>query len=112
MKILLFARDPGGANTIMPLIRPLKAQNYEVLLCGKDIAIKKFESRNLECIDFDNILNEVTKENIEKFVELINPDLVITATSAEDKTEKTIWSICKKRYSFVCNFRSMDQLWY
>lgn len=37
-KILLFSRDPGGANTIVPLVSEL-SKKYSVMLFGKDKAL-------------------------------------------------------------------------
>ena len=47
-RILLFARDPGGANAIAPLVDKLKLRGYEPLLYGKDAALKQYRGNGLE----------------------------------------------------------------
>ena len=42
MKVLLFARDPGGANAVVPLAPILAERGHEVFLYGKDAALKQY----------------------------------------------------------------------
>ena len=42
MKVLLFARDPGGANAVVPLAPILAERGHQVLLYGKDAALKQY----------------------------------------------------------------------
>lgn len=90
-KILLFSRDPGGSNAIIPLIPALKKYNYEVILFGKDVALTKYKQSNLEGKNILDFIKEVTPESIRIFIKEINPDIIITGTSADDFCEKYIW---------------------
>lgn len=69
-KILFFAHDPGGINAITPLIEPLKNEGFEVISYFKILP--------------KNILHD------------FKPDIIITGTSANDKTEKRLWQEAKE----------------
>lgn len=93
-KIILLACDPGGANTVAPLLEPLCLAGYNVTLFGKDSALMRYKvigkegqnlSLSLEKFDFEDVLN---------FIKSQKPDLVITGTSSEDFTEKYTWQAC------------------
>jgi hypothetical protein len=106
-KILLFSRDPGGANTIIPLVEPLKERRYSVKLYGKDVALNKYKEYGLKGIDINNIIPTINPEGVLKFIENENPDFVITGTSADDYTEKYIWNATEKLNIF--SFAILDQ---
>src|SRR5574344_942831 len=80
MKIMFYAHDPGGSYAISPLIMPLKGK-HEVFVFGNDSGLK--------------ILNEA-QEFEWSLIKTINPDLIITGTSANDFTEKYIWKEAKR----------------
>lgn len=90
-RILVFSRDPGGANTVIPLIQALKNKNYEVLLYGKDIALKKYSECNLTGKDITNKIKIINENNIFNFISELSPDFIITGTSGDDFTERFIW---------------------
>lgn len=95
-KLLLFSRDPGGANTIIPLVEPLSKMGYNVSLFGKDMALTKYAEYRLS---YDNIIekiNEVSLNNIKSFLEKNKPDCIISGTSADDFTEKYIWKAARE----------------
>ena len=46
-KILLFSHDPGGSNTIIPLVSKLRGNGFDVSLFGKGPALSKYEYFNL-----------------------------------------------------------------
>lgn len=89
-KILLFSRDPGGANTIIPLYKSLTQKGYDVLLYGKDFAFKKYKEAGLEGKHICEL------QDLKNFLLELSPDLVITGTSADDYTEKYIWQSCEE----------------
>ncbi len=95
-KIILFSRDPGGANCIIPLCQPLKDLNCNVSLYGKDIALKKYAEYGLDGIDILNHIKNIELDEIEMFINKEKPDLIITGTSADDMTEKYLWKVCEK----------------
>ena len=77
-KILIYAHDPGGANTINPLIEPLKNSGHNLFIYGDGAALNIFP----EVVKFDGDTDELIKE--------IQPDFVITGTSAACMTEKKL----------------------
>lgn len=89
-KILLFSRDPGGANAIIPLVLKLKERN-KVFLYGKDVALQRYQTHNLKAKNIMDFCQEITIEEIEHFLEELQPDLIVTGTSADDNTEKYLW---------------------
>ncbi len=91
-RILLFSRDPGGANAIIPLVKKLQ-QKYQVLLYGKDYAIEKYNQNKVPYIDITEVCNVDTEEGVRFFLEKTRPDFIITGTSADDYTEKYMWKI-------------------
>ena len=106
-KILLFSRDPGGANTITPLVNPLKAKGYQVRLFGKDAALIRYEKAGLAGLDITRSIPNITLDAIDSFIQLEAPDFIITGTSADDFTEKFIWKVSTTR-NIPC-FAILDQ---
>lgn len=94
-KFLFFACDPGGANTIIPLIKPLAKQG-KILLFGRGVALKRYQANGLKGRDIDKYLNETNPETIAKFLQAQSPDVIITGTSANDMTEKYLWRASQK----------------
>ncbi len=94
-QVLLFSRDPGGANTIVPVISALQKENMEVLLWGKDMALEKYSQAGFVGNDIEKVSNTLTIESIKGFLQAIHPDFILTGTSAEDKTENLIWLAAK-----------------
>lgn len=105
-KILLCARDPGGANTIIPLVEKL-SQKYEVLLYGKDTALEKYKQYQLEGMDIVKEVKDIEKEEISRFLQVKKVDFIITGTSADDNTEKFLWNEGKKLG--IPSFAILDQ---
>ncbi len=90
-KVLLFSRDPGGANTIIPLYHPLIANGYDVSLWGKDISLDKYVCAGLKGQDIMSRLASIDVPSVREFLLLESPDIIVTGTSAEDPCEKFIW---------------------
>ncbi len=90
-KVLLFSRDPGGANTIIPLVKPLREKGYNAMLYGKDVALNRYADAGLPSSDIISEVNHVSPDAIENFLRTVHPDVVITGTSADDFTEKYLW---------------------
>jgi len=89
--ILLFSRDPGGANTIIPLIRPLQEKGCKVNLYGKDVALEKYCQAGFEGTDINGSIPSISADTLRSFLEIEAPDMVVTGTSADDFTEKCLW---------------------
>lgn len=94
-RILILSRDPGGANTVIPLVKPLVEMGHTVRLYGKDVALLKYWQAGLEGMDIGTVLqNGVSPESLRSFLKDEAPDIVITGTSADDFTEKYCWNAC------------------
>jgi hypothetical protein len=90
-RILLFSRDPGGANVIIPLVRPLRARGHETVLIGKDTALKNYKDSGLKGINIHDRIRVVSQESITELLASERPDLIATATSADDFSERFFW---------------------
>lgn len=90
-RILLFSHDPGGANTVIPLVRPLNRKGFQVRLVGKGPALERYAIAGLDAEPITNHLKEFTTKSISSFLAQEKPEFIITGTSAEDDTEKLIW---------------------
>lgn len=106
-KVLLFSRDPGGANTITPLVRPLKEKGYEIRLFGKDIANEKYSNAGLSSLNIGDFVKTIDSKSIEEFLINEKPDFIITGTSSDDFTEKYIWKAAEKLN--IASFAILDQ---
>ena len=106
-RIFVFSHDPGGANTIVPLVPALKERGYDVLLYGKNFALKKYADAALEASDLSNELPESTVENVHELIQRKKPDAIITATSAIDSTEKYLWLAAERQG--IPSFAILDQ---
>jgi len=106
-KVLLFSRDPGGANTIIPLVQPLEEKGYEISLFGKDIAMGKYAESGLKAFNIMDFVQDVELSSVEKFLADEKPDFIITGTSADDFTEKFIWKSAEKLN--IPSFAIIDQ---
>jgi UDP-N-acetylglucosamine 2-epimerase len=89
-KILFFACDPGGANAIIPLLKPLARQG-KILIFGKGAALKKYQANGLRGGDIDKYLNPINTATVLRFLQKQSPAIIVTGTSANDMTEKYLW---------------------
>lgn len=89
--VLLFARDPGGANAIIPLIEPLLARGLHVELFGKGVALDRYRQAGYEGSDITGLIPVLSPKAVRAFLEKKMPNIVITGTSADDFTEKFLW---------------------
>ena len=90
-RILLFARDPGGANAIAPLVDKLKLSGYEPLLYGKDAALKQYRTNGLEGQDLSREAPVMGIAEYTAFLRRKSPDFMITGTGSDDFAEKFLW---------------------
>lgn len=105
--VLLFSRDPGGANTIIPLYQPLIDKGYNVKLFGKDSALKKYADFKLPAINIEDSVSGTDIRAIETFIKAEKPDFIITGTSGDDFTERYIWKSADS--SGIPSFAILDQ---
>ncbi len=90
--ILLLARDPGGANTIFPLVEPLRAKGYKIKLFGKDTALEIYEKFGFYAEDIVEYMETLDIRHCKDFLRLQEPDFIITGTSGDDFTERYMWA--------------------
>ncbi|MGE5396041.1 MAG: hypothetical protein ACM3MK_00745 [Chitinophagales bacterium] len=106
-RLLMFARDPGGANVIFPLADAFSNRGYEVVLRGKDIALNRFRAQGLGGSDLASVPDDINLDNITSWIKQARPQAVITGTSADDPTEKYIWKACM--HLGIPSFAVLDQ---
>lgn len=94
-KILLFSRDPAGANIIVSMY-PILKQEYDIYLYGKDTALHVYDKYQLTHSNIDKLVTSFTPENIYNFLSSQQFDGLVTSTSAEDFTERLLWQAAKK----------------
>lgn len=95
-KILLFARDPGGANAISPLDSKLRARGYEVLLYGKDAALAQYRNSGLTGRDLALEAPVVSVDAYRSFLQSVQPDFILTGTGSDDFAEKFFWQAAEQ----------------
>jgi hypothetical protein len=105
--MLMFSRDPGGTNAIMPLIAPLRAFGNELSVYGKDAALSIYRKQNIDCSDICSTIPSGTQEETDEFVRKTRPNLIVTGTSSEDFTERHLWKAAKK--AGITSFAVLDQ---
>jgi hypothetical protein len=106
-RILIFSRDPGGANAVIPLVQPLRQEGYDVVLYGKDSALAKYREHAVGGLDIKEELEEISVETLKRFVSRKQPRLIITGTSADDATEKHLWRVAE--LLGISSFAILDQ---
>lgn len=90
-RVLLFARDPGGANAVAPLAEKLRLRGHEPLLYGKDAALKQYRNAGLDGLDLNQEAPVMGVAEYEEFLRRIAPDFMITGTGSDDFAEKYLW---------------------
>lgn len=88
--ILFFARDPGGANAILPVYKKAE-KKYHTVAYAKQYAAKRLEDAGIPVRDIEMECKSESFENVKSFLKKQNPDLVITGTSLDDFTERYLW---------------------
>lgn len=96
-KILLFARDPGGCNSISPLFNFLTNKEFSVLLYAKDFALSWMQTNfSLKPQDLAAEIQNFSSLEVESWIKNLNPTFVLTGTSFGDLSERLIWKACRK----------------
>jgi len=94
-KIIFTAQDPGGFNSIFPVIKKLENKrniNFKVLLANESRKIAKDNRINfIDCV-------KLTDNEIQKILINFNPVLIVMATSTGLSLEKkiTLWAKTNK----------------
>ncbi|MCI8449492.1 MAG: hypothetical protein HFH30_14140 [Eubacterium sp.] len=105
--ILFFARDPAGANVILPVYNRLK-NKYSTQVFAKDYAWKRL-SKELghKAGNISDEYKNGTYEEILLFLQERDIDLVVTATSLDDYTERYLWKAAERLH--IKAFAILDQ---
>lgn len=94
-KALLFARDPGGANVILPIYEKLKTK-YEISLYAKEFAINTLQAYELPVKNLEEEWDLKSLEDAAAFLQAIKPEVLITGTSLDDFTERYLWKAAER----------------
>ena len=89
-KILFFARDPGGANCIIPVIQKCKGR-YDIIVYAKDVAYQRIREAGIYVCRFDEHMRKEGVCDCHSFLEEVAPDILVTGTSVDDYTERLLW---------------------
>ena len=107
IKILFFARDPGGVNVILPVYKKCQGR-FETLLYAKDFALKKIMSQG--DIPVKDIARECGCGNYSEVLDFLaktSPDFIVTGTSLDDFTERYLWKASEELH--IKSFAILDQ---
>lgn len=105
-KLLLFARDPGGANVIAPIYEKIK-DKYEVLVYAKDFAWKRFADAKIPAGNIKEECGAQSSADISGFLKRHKPDMLVTGTSLDDFTERYLWRAAAEQQ--IKSFAILDQ---
>lgn len=93
--ILFFSCEPGGAETLVPVIRLLQARGiYDVTVLGYGFGLDCFNQHGIFCTEIEKI-----REDDAGIVSMYMPDLIITSATSlptRDMSEKLLWQHAKK----------------
>lgn len=102
-KILFFARDPAGANVVIPLIKKTMGYDeYSIEVYAKDFAVERIEKENIVVTDLGDVIKNITEQEVFSFLKMVSPDIVITGTSLNDYTERYIWKSSQMLGIYSC----------
>lgn len=104
--VLLFARDPGGTNVILPLYEKMKVK-YQVCVYAKDFAVKRFQNAGVPVRDLGEECGKGSFIEIKSFLKRVKPQILITGTSLDDFTERYFWKASKELH--IKSFAILDQ---
>ena len=96
-KVLAFAREPGGADTIAPVIGQLRKQGkVEAVLLAKEYAGARFAAAGLDYQEVEWADESGLRQQVAEIVEAERPDALLTSASSrpqDDMTEKYFWKV-------------------
>lgn len=104
--VLLFARDPGGANVVMPIYEKIKTK-YKTYVYAKEFALKRFRDNGISAKDIEEECEAEAYEDVAAFLKWLSPDIVITGTSLDDFTERYLWKAAEELQ--IKSFAILDQ---
>ena len=105
-RALLFARDPGGANVIVPIYEKLKVK-YEVVIYAKEFAISRLQAAKLPVKNLQDEWDLKNPEDAVAFLQALKPEVLITGTSLDDFVERYLWKAAERLQ--IKSFAVLDQ---
>lgn len=91
--IIISATDPGGGNSVFPLLSPLRKREYKVMSILENESCNMWDQEGERYIDAGTLSESFLAELFEKN----KPNLVITGTSAGVTIEKKITKEARNR---------------
>lgn len=104
--VMLFARDPGGANVIMPVYDKFKTK-YRTLVYAKEFALKRLRDNGIPAKDIEEECTAGTYGDVMYLLKRQLPDIIITGTSLDDFTERYLWKAAEELQ--IKSFAILDQ---
>lgn len=92
--VLFFARDPGGANVIIPVYKKMEGK-YQRLIYAKEFAYERIKKEGIPVINIKEECGD-KEEDIVYFLKRTNPQILITGTSLNDYTERYLWKAAEE----------------
>lgn len=88
---MIYAHDPGGINVIIPIIEYLNHIQSSFDVYSNGLGRGLFLRRGIDAIDITAEVQNTSVEDVRRFVELKDYNLVLTGTSAIDLYERYLW---------------------
>lgn len=97
MTILMFAADPGGANSIAVLSRYLTNKRYRTVILARREALKHLNNKGYSDVTLiDETINQYSLKDVESLLKQYDPHLLVTSTTGRDFIERTTWLVGNK----------------
>lgn len=98
-KGVFLSRDPGGANALIPVVRKISEEkNIRIFIFAASFAIPFWKQSGL---DFTPLPDSISKEEIGRLLNKINPDFLFTGTSEDTTIEGNFWHAAKHQKIFT-----------
>lgn len=100
-RVLAFAREPGGADAIAPVVRRLRQHGrVQVSLVAKDFAAERFRLAGLDHQCIPRVDRAQTEDQVNRLLDQARPQVLLTSASSrpeDDMTEKFLWTCGERR---------------
>ncbi len=91
-KIMVYSRDPGAANCVMPVFKLLsELPDYQIDLIGKDYALKKYADAHWPAQDLSQLITEINQQSVADFLKTGQYDLIFSGVGSSDLADRLIW---------------------
>ena len=86
-KIMIYSRDPGAANCVMPVFKLLaELPEYKIDLIGKDFSLKKYADNVLRAEDLSSLIPKIAYLSVKEFLKTKHYDLIFSGVGSDDFT--------------------------